>query len=27
LKEGDVVALIGNITPTDDMKVRVERPE
>jgi HlyD family secretion protein len=27
LKEGDVIALIGNITPTDDMKVRVERPE
>jgi HlyD family secretion protein len=27
LKEGDVVALIGNITPTDGMKVRVERPE
>jgi HlyD family secretion protein len=27
IKEGDVVALIGNITPTDDMKVRVERPE
>ena len=27
LKEGDVIALIGNITPTDGMKVRVERPE
>ncbi len=27
LKEGDVVALIGNITPTDGMKVRVEQAE
>jgi HlyD family secretion protein len=27
LKEGDVIALIGNITPADDMKVRVEQPE
>jgi HlyD family secretion protein len=28
LKEGDVIALIGNIIqPTDGMKIRVERPE
>ena len=27
LKEGDVVAILGNIQPKDGMKVRVEKPE
>ena len=27
LKEGDVIALLGNIEPGDGMKVRVEQPE
>jgi multidrug efflux pump subunit AcrA (membrane-fusion protein) len=27
VKEGDVVAILGNIVPKDGMKVRVEQPE